>query len=1305
MLVKRVLKMRMASSTARLVVVALCVHVGSVFAGGGKFTFYNIMPYSEGREEESARDMVEYVNRTGNPICLYSLSVHAEGRPAMTRALRLVESYRKVRRLVEGTPVRLGVLLQSTLGHWSRVDREIEPWQRTVRIDGSEGRFCPLDPGFQAYIREVVRLLAEEKPVMMMGDDDIRGYSGGMMECFCPLHMAAFNDANGTHFTSGQLREAVKNGKEGDPTLEAFVKLHRKTVCDFAALIRESIDGVDPSIPGAACMPGMAWELKWSPLTARALAAKGQEPILSMANSQYGEILNNFCALTPRTLRTMAYFSLHEGFPCLLDESDSFPHNQWSKSGVTLHSKLVSSIFLGARGSKIWFVNGHKDAGFPVSRVYADVLARFRNFYPALAGAVEGTDLDGVISPAHPRFPLGASALCDIGGMADGIFGTMGIPYRCGIHLDRDGAYVLSGEKAVDGFSDAELNQLLSYRVLVDGDAAVALTARGFSGKTGVSAAFDPSLKFKQDYFDVGGFPMYYTSVRKPAVRLDCAAGAEEFSHLVFVDPATGKRDPVTPSGVRFVNSEGGTVVTVGYSPQQYWPYLRSEQRRDYFHYALGLLGRDAIGYALMNPQPAQCLVRRGAGADLVAVFNFCPDPLRGVLLKCPEAPKAVKRLGDDGTWLPLAVRAAGADVYEIDDETPCCGASVYRIEKAGGSTVLASSFGWKAEDATKCLQSAIDSGASKVVVDRQASEWLVETIRVPSDKELVFADGVVVRAKPGSMAGKAECLFRVQNASNVVIRGEGRARLVMNRSDYLDPSRYRHSEHRHLLSLRGVDNVTVRNLSLEESGGDGVYLLKARHVVLDGLVCRGHSRQGTSIIDGGDIQIRNCVFSETKGALPECGMDIEPSLSTFSVGKVVVDNCLFCSNNCSGLAINVSHLKRKCGEMDVAYRNCKFFDNAQRGIWTIFSNGVGEPVRGRVTFEDCEARGNRAGPLQVANLESDALVVKFERCRFDASGMARGRTPIVISNGGVKSDLNNLSFVGCSLTCPKGMKAVSFGAMTGCGVLPGGAKGVLDIAYTDGTKGSYDFSELERKHVPNPELRKFETGVLEIGKLVAASEHRALPCEVGIPAGYRGPFTFLQSVLGPGSYPIRFQSRPLGKKRGVAVQVEVFDPAGTPHDTFTVSEPDFVYQLKTTARAGTIYRFEVRPCGSRVVLSSETAGQGFVATGRIHWLTGKGEDIYFQARPGAGDVKVELTTAPHEPVTAELIAPDGTVADKCVKTDSGVILCGKRAPGAPAEIWRLHVTRMVDDCHIRLGAATTGVYAYAPEMVLVERK
>ena len=74
-----------------------------------------------------------------------------------------------------------------------------------------------------------------------------------------------------------------------------------------------------------------------------------------------------------------------------------------------------------------------------------------------------------------------------------------------------------------------------------------------------------------------------------------------------------------------------------------------------------------------------------------------------------------------------------------------------------GQDVVTASSFGWNPTDATACLQAAFDSGAKKVVVDRQASEWLVETVYPRSDTEIVFADGVVVRAKPGTEDVKAE--------------------------------------------------------------------------------------------------------------------------------------------------------------------------------------------------------------------------------------------------------------------------------------------------------------------------------------------------------------------------------------------------------------------------------------------------------------------------------------------------------------------------------------------------------------------
>ena len=450
----------------------------------------------------------------------------------------------------------------------------------------------------------------------------------------------------------------------------------------------------------------------------------------------------------------------------------------------------------------------------------------------------------------------------------------------------------------------------------------------------------------------------------------------------------------------------------------------------------------------------------------------------------------------------------------------------------SAGEIVKASSFGWNPTNATKCLQAAFDSGASKVIVDKQASEWLVDMVFPRSNTEIVFADGVVVRARPGSMVRNIDNLFRCRGVSNLVMRGEGRAVLRMNRKDYLDKTRYRHGEHRHAISLHNAENVVVRDLTVEDSGGDGVYVLNVTHALLENLVCSGHARQGTSVISADDVTIRNCVFKHTKGALPECGMDIEPGDARFNVCRVQIENCLFCSNNCSGVAINVSGLKSTNKAMDVVYRNCRMFDNALRGTWLVLARGTWAPVKGNLRFENCVFAGNGGGPLQVNNLGSDALHVAFKDCTFDAAGIRPGKgAPISLVNGTLRDDLANLSFDGCRLlNCPAG-RAVSFDAMTGAG-----------------------------------------------------------------------------------------------------------------------------------------------------------------------------QSIYFQAKAGTGDVKVELTMSPGEWVSAELIAPSGNVVDRCERRDVGVILVGTRAKDAPAGIWSLHVTQFADDCHLRLGAATSGVYAYDKELLLVEK-
>ena len=172
----------------------------------------------------------------------------------------------------------------------------------------------------------------------------------------------------------------------------------------------------------------------------------------------------------------------------------------------------------------------------------------------------------------------------------------------------------------------------------------------------------------------------------------------------------------------------------------------------------------------------------------------------------------------------------------------------------AADETVKASSFGFNAENATVCLQKAIDSGAKKVIVDNTGKPWIINPVKLRSDLELIFADGVVVKALPGSYRSKIDCMFSGTNVENVTLRGEGKVLLEMRKKDYQKQPDYLHSEWRHCISFRGSRNIAVSNLTLKSSGGDGIYISNSgkngpcRKVIIENIVSDDHHRQGISI-------------------------------------------------------------------------------------------------------------------------------------------------------------------------------------------------------------------------------------------------------------------------------------------------------------------------------------------------------------------------------------------------------------------------------------------------------------------------
>lgn len=128
--------------------------------------------------------------------------------------------------------------------------------------------------------------------------------------------------------------------------------------------------------------------------------------------------------------------------------------------------------------------------------------------------------------------------------------------------------------------------------------------------------------------------------------------------------------------------------------------------------------------------------------------------------------------------------------------------------------TVMASSFGWNAKDATAALQSAIDSGADRVIVDwRDEGDWIVSPVVLRiSNQEIAVADGVTIRERAGVNSNAAGLLTIPKGVTNVFLHGIVTAAIAVDGGGC-----------RHALHIHGGDSVTISDLTIVSDGNDGI--------------------------------------------------------------------------------------------------------------------------------------------------------------------------------------------------------------------------------------------------------------------------------------------------------------------------------------------------------------------------------------------------------------------------------------------------------------------------------------------------
>ena len=305
---------------------------------------------------------------------------------------------------------------------------------------------------------------------------------------------------------------------------------------------------------------------------------------------------------------------------------------------------------------------------------------------------------------------------------------------------------------------------------------------------------------------------------------------------------------------------------------------------------------------------------------------------------------------------------------------------------RAGKRAVAhASWWGFQPEESTAALQAAIDSGAKKVVVEKMASPWIVDQLRLASDQELFFEAGAEVLAKQGAFHGAADSLFSAANKKNIKLIGPG-ATLRMRRADY-DSADYTHAEWRHVLKFHGCTRITIEGLTLAESGGDGIYLgagsggAPCKDVVIRDVICDRNYRQGISVISAENLLIERCVLKDTAGTPPAAGIDFEPNLANERLVNCVMRDCTIENNQGYALHVYAPNLDGTSQPLSIRVENCVTRGTNARSASIVVSSGPKGPVKGLIELINCRFEDTGTTAITIASTTPRGVRLRMVDC------------------------------------------------------------------------------------------------------------------------------------------------------------------------------------------------------------------------------------------------------------------------------------------------------------------------------------
>ncbi|MFA6929254.1 MAG: hypothetical protein WCT05_02925 [Lentisphaeria bacterium] len=641
--------------------------------------FINVVPVYPDQIDFTVSEILRQHRDIGLTKFALSLSFHPEGTPARDKVSMLVNALSAITGDLRKVPsVELGVLLQSTMGHgWSGpVPLTNEPWQRIVNMDGAvSSRMCPSDRAFRDYILYAVDETMKTGPKFLLLDDDY-GLRPG--ECFCPNHIAMFNQTMKRNYTFEELVNLIRTKPWNDPEVMIFSRQRGEIAVEFGREIRQVIDRHDATVPCSYCCccvgQGFAADL------AKALSSPQAAPSVRVNNAYYGSNYpQNLYSIACRT--PMVMYQLH-GVNDIIDEADTFPQNYYSENAALFHLHIVSGILNGLNGAKLWMSEFNQPQHTASQSRYEELFKQNMGLYEELFATLKGIRWQGVAKVLyHPPFMLHPEkCLTAVYGTEWNqlLLGPYGIPIRA-TDEKQEGIFNLTETEAVN-LSAEQLKILFTKALLIDSKAAKVLTKRGFAQYMGVKTVEDAQFFFKGEYKDGWDCALWLMWEEK-AAKLECLSDKTRIvTHCVDGQTHSRNGRKVAPCMTFFNNSCGGRIVVTAWTPEMPFYQMLRPQRRELMLEALDFLSGGLLEMTVEVPH--HVMVQHGKlhdDSELLAVISLGIDPVPAIPVRCQRRVAHLEQLSPEGKWLPVKYQQT-KQILNIDTPLKHCETNLFRL-------------------------------------------------------------------------------------------------------------------------------------------------------------------------------------------------------------------------------------------------------------------------------------------------------------------------------------------------------------------------------------------------------------------------------------------------------------------------------------------------------------------------------------------------------------------------------------------------------------------------------------------------